>query len=187
MRSGGSHAKGSAFERAICVQLSLWVTSGGRADIFSRNVLSGGSFTNQLRKGKELNTPGDITGVHPAAYKFLDVFMVECKHHKNIHIEHYLFDTKGTSFLSQTIELSRKQGKEVKRHYMVIAKENNRPTLLFMSLPVLECALLCKMRRGSMRYHLLHNKTVAMVEWDRFITMVYSSVFLTEMRKVAVP
>jgi hypothetical protein len=184
MRVGGGGPKGGSFERLVCSQLSLWVTNGGRADIFSRNVLSGGRFTNQIKKGGELGVPGDITGTLPEAHKFLSLISVECKHNKNIRLEHYLLDDKRKSFLHQTIELERTNATISGRHYMVVARQNNRPTLMFTAPRVMACAVKCGMQKHPFTYHLLHNETVAVVKWDRFLDLVYSDRFLKEMKKV---
>jgi hypothetical protein len=183
MKPGAGPRKGSAFERACNTQMSLWVTNGKRADIFSRNIISGGRFTNQLRKGGELGTPGDMAGVLPEAHKFLSLFTVEYKHHREIRLEHYILDRKGTSFLHKTIVHTRDQASQVGRHYLVIAKENHRPILMFADPRVIAKARSCSMPKHPLHYHLLHDETVAMVEWESFMRTVYIDRFLNMMRE----
>jgi hypothetical protein len=84
MTPGGSKRKGGSFERVVCKQLSLWVTNGGREDVFARSSLSGGRATQLQRKGKQASAiSGDIAAVHEEGYPFIKKVYVECKHIAN--------------------------------------------------------------------------------------------------------
>ena len=59
-------AKGSVFEREICKELSLWITSGERDDIFWRTAGSGGRATMRKKSGKTTaNQEGDVCATDP--------------------------------------------------------------------------------------------------------------------------
>jgi hypothetical protein len=125
----GKHSKnkGSAFEREAGKQLSLWLTAGERPDTFSRNVLSGGSFTNaELRGEKSSRMPGDLMAAHPLAFAFLSQFSVECKHYEDIGLDAYLWDTRARTMLGEFIYHTKRQAVPVDLEYMLIAKQDYR-------------------------------------------------------------
>jgi len=75
-------SKGSAFERHVCKELSLWWTKGkgDRDNIFWRTSASGGRATIRSKRGK--TTPGqygDICAVDLIGKPLLDVFTFELK------------------------------------------------------------------------------------------------------------
>lgn len=73
-------AKGSAFEREICKQLSKWWTDDARDDIFWRAAGSGGRATIRSKKGiKTSNSDGDIMALDPIGEPFLKCFCLELK------------------------------------------------------------------------------------------------------------
>ena len=81
MRKGGGKEKGSAYERAICKRLSLYVSKGKRDDLFWRSAMSGGRATLQAKKGKKAQAQaGDITSIAAEGNKLTSTFMIECKH-----------------------------------------------------------------------------------------------------------
>lgn len=53
MKAGGGSRKGSAFEREVCVQLSLWWTQGSRDDVFWRTAGSGARAKMRSKVGKK--------------------------------------------------------------------------------------------------------------------------------------
>lgn len=72
--------KGSAFEREIAKQLSLWWTEGERDDIFWRTNASGARFTARRKQGKTTEGQGgDITFTDPIGKGLIDVFSIELK------------------------------------------------------------------------------------------------------------
>src|SRR3990167_9949174 len=92
MRDGGGKQKGSNFEREICKKLSLWISHGGRDDIFWRSAMSGGRTTVGLKKGiKRTSQAGDISSIDPIGNKLTDKYVVECKFYKNMQLQSMLF------------------------------------------------------------------------------------------------
>ena len=74
------HSKGSAFERAICKELSLWWTHGERDDIFWRTAGSGARAT--VRRGRgcaTANSAGDVCALDMVGQPFVDSILVEMK------------------------------------------------------------------------------------------------------------
>lgn len=95
MRPGGGHSKGAAWERVVCRKLSLWVSNMAREDVFWRSSMSGGRATVWRKKGKKHADAacGDVTAILPAGRRFLDIFFVECKATRNLHLDAYLSRT----------------------------------------------------------------------------------------------
>ncbi len=76
----GKSAKGSGFEREICVQLSEWWTSGDRSDIFWRTAGSGARATTRAKQGKATSGQyGDITAIDPVGMPLIDLITLELK------------------------------------------------------------------------------------------------------------
>jgi len=72
--------KGSAYERKICKQLSLWWTGGERDDVFWRSSNSGGRAKVRSRQGKGTHGQyGDIAATDPIGEALLQVFTIELK------------------------------------------------------------------------------------------------------------
>lgn len=178
MRRGGGKAKGSAFERHVGLRLSLWLTEGERTDLFSRNVLSGGRFTNQAKKGLELAIPGDLAAAHPLAIEFISKFMVECKHHKNINLDVYLFDTQQKSSLAKIIDKALGEAKLVNVVPLIVVKQNNRDAAVLMQPIIGEAALQATKHRRAFVYHKLHNESVFMTSFDIFTSIVNPKRFI---------
>lgn len=73
-------AKGSAFERWFCGQLSLWWSGGKDTDIFWRTAGSGGRATNRGRKGKQTaGAYGDIAATDHRGQPVLSLMAIEVK------------------------------------------------------------------------------------------------------------
>ena len=72
--------KGSAFERQICKELSLWWTYEDRDDIFWRTSNSGGRAIRRSKKKKQtFGQYGDIQAVDPIGQPLMDVLTFELK------------------------------------------------------------------------------------------------------------
>lgn len=170
-----SNQKGSSFERDTGERLSLWITGGERKDLFMRAKLSGGAFTQLEAKGGVLNVPGDLIAQHELAFPFLRVCCIECKHRRDIDLLHYLLDPGDRSFLAQTVTQARRQAKLAGLHYIVIAKQNNRPTIMLMGTEAGEAAIAAshssRRRLHGLVYHVLHGG-VTMLRFDQFLSMV---------------
>ncbi len=75
-------SKGSAFERQVCKQLSLWWTDWERDDIYWRTSQSGGRATSRTKAGKTTaGQYGDITCVDPdgVGSELTKLFSIELK------------------------------------------------------------------------------------------------------------
>ncbi len=121
-----SKAKGSQFEREVCVMLSQWVSGGGQDDVFWRSALSGGRSTVAFKKGKSLsNQVGDISCIHPVGQKFIDAFAVECKHVASLDLQGLL--TGKGKLLTFWNEIT-KQAERYGKNPIMFARQNRLPT-----------------------------------------------------------
>ncbi len=180
-----SKAKGSQWERDVGKMLSLWLTKSERGDIFSRNVLSGGSFTLAEGAGKlSSRAPGDLMAAHPLAFAFLSRFSVECKHLANIGLEAYLLDPKAQTSLGQIISLASRQAKHISLEYMIVAKQNNREAIVLIDGDVGEDMLARCLRRGGARaslapmHHYLHRGSICMLRFRDMLAFIDPDKFL---------
>ncbi len=186
MRSGGGKAKGSAFERECGKLISLWLTHGERPDIMSRNVLSGGSFTNAENAGKvSSRMPGDMMAAHPLAFRFLSRFSVECKHLKDIGLLQYMLDPRQQNPLAIIIALARRQAKSINCEFMVIAKQNRHDAVVIIDGGIGEHMMLCMKQRGTRTmlhpmYHFLHKGNVCLLRFSDMLRMIDPDLLLAE-------
>ena len=127
MKGGGSKAKGSNFEREVCKKLSLWVTNGKRKDCFWRAAMSGGRATVARKRGETVRQAGDITAVAPEG-RVLDGFYIECKFYKDLSLESFFLHGKG--MLAKFWRVAVREAASHNKTPWLIAKQNNRPTLL---------------------------------------------------------
>ncbi len=125
-----SKAKGSAFERLVCKELSLMVTNGKRKDVFWRSAMSGGRATVRNRNGTkiEVRQAGDICAVAPEGIYLVEQFYFECKHHRNLAIGRFVIENKGP--LSRFWAKAQQEAKKHNRSPVVIAKQNNLPAFV---------------------------------------------------------
>lgn len=131
MHKGGGKSKGSAFEREVCVKLSLWVTQGQRKDTFWRSAMSGGRSTVARKKGEYLQTStGDITAIHPLGTLLTDRFLIECKHVKNLHLHRFVTEQSG--LLAEFWEKVCQQAIDHRKKPILICKQNQYPILLLI-------------------------------------------------------
>lgn len=181
MRPGGGKDKGSSFERVTGTQLSLWVSEGHRADLFARNVLSGGQFTNSVKKGSlETGTPGDLMANHPRAFDFLSTFFIECKHYADLNFEQFLFD-EAKSFLGKVMAGCRKQADQADPPVfpLIIAKQNRRATVMLMDGEVGKAFLgSIPPRLPCPRHHFLHSSSVLMIPLAPALAVVRAAPFI---------
>lgn len=124
MKPGGGKQKGSAFERVVCRDLSLWMTGGKRDDLFWRSAMSGGRATVKFKKGGEnLTQTGDITAIDPLGEMFTRRFIPECKFYSNLDFRGALLGNKGgiSGFWLELVEKAKQQGNKLP---IMFAKEN---------------------------------------------------------------
>lgn len=127
MRKGGGKAKGSAFERTICKELSLWVSGGTAQDVFWRSAMSGGRSTVAMKRGDKLaSQAGDVSSVHELGHKFINQFIVECKSYKSLDYASFI---KGKGNFLTFWERLRSDSKIYHKMPFLIAKQNNFPVI----------------------------------------------------------
>lgn len=144
--------KGSTFERLICKELSLWVTDEERTDVFWRSAMSGGRATVNSRvpcsrgtacdwpacppscpgrPGKIIRQLGDICAVAPEGHELTDRFYIECKHLRQLSFSAFAFQRVGP--LAKHWREVCARAAECLREPMLIAKQNNTPTLVLLA------------------------------------------------------
>lgn len=129
MSGRASKAKGSAFERDVCVKLSLWISEGRDKDLFWRSAMSGGRATQSLKRGDTLRRQaGDISAVAPEGHILTDKFYIELKHLKDIELMSFVVSSAG--MLWREWQKTVKQAKAHGRQPMLIGKQNNYSTLV---------------------------------------------------------
>ena len=181
MKPGGGAAKGAQFERTVACSLSLWLTGGARADVFARNVSSGGKFTKQRAAGLELNMPGDLAAAHPLANDFAAKYMVECKFVADVKIMAFIQDNrhKPKSWLGLVIAKARDEARAGNRDWLVIAKQNQFPPFLVCDAATAGAAALhaaVRLGRLELRPHIIHG--FAMFRLEDFVAYVRPQAFL---------
>jgi len=131
MRKGGGKSKGSAFERDVCVRLSLWTSYGQHEDVYWRSSMSGGRSTVAFAKGKRLATQaGDICAINPLGHAFTDKFLIECKNYKDLNFTGLLTE-KGN--LVKFWSKAKEQASQYKKLPLLIAKQNQLPAVVLLS------------------------------------------------------
>lgn len=110
--------------------LSQWISRGKRSDLFARNVLSGGAFTQKRKKGIEEGVAGDLMSAHPDSVEFARALNVECKHYKDLGIFPLFFDLKGKSFLGSVVQKCELETKQSGKTWMLVARQNMKPIIV---------------------------------------------------------
>jgi hypothetical protein len=144
MRPGGGKGKGSAFERKVCVDLSLMISGGKQSDIFWRSAMSGGRATSRIRRAKNryrrsvdnVRQGGDICAVAPEGNAFSEHWFVECKFVRRLNLDGFLMLNIGP--LAQFWKIAKEQAARHNREPMVIAKQNNGPIIVVTNIGALE-------------------------------------------------
>lgn len=146
-KGGAGKRKGSAFERDVCVKLSLWVSGGKKTDLFWRSAMSGGRATVARKTGKMVRQAGDICATTPEGHSFTSVWFVECKSYKQIDLAQFLVLRKGV--LAGWWKKCRFEARQYGREPMLIVKQNGWPALVvtkyddeieFFTTPIIEGA-----------------------------------------------
>lgn len=129
-RSKGKQ-KGSAFERKVCKQLSLWVSNGESEDLFWRSAMSGGRATVGRKAGKSHSRhAGDISATSREGHVLTDEWYVECKAYRNLQISSAMI--KGVGRLMQFWEEAVSQAEHYGKQPMLIAKQNQVPVIVLV-------------------------------------------------------
>jgi hypothetical protein len=131
-KPGGGAAKGASFERHMAKHLSLWLSDGASPDLLWRTAGSGARSTTRARTtGKGISAQAsDLASIDPRGEVFMSMFAIELKHYKRLTLERLVYDAvpstaDGTlgAFWVQALEAAL----SVKRHALLIVKENLRP------------------------------------------------------------
>jgi hypothetical protein len=132
--------KGSAFERKICKELSLWYTNGVSDAYFWRTAMSGGRATVRGRQGKKTaNSAGDIGALDPAGAMLLKHITFELKKgYNNVQIQK-IFETSNRTtspraFIDQAKESQKVAGS---KYWMVIHKRDTTQAMVYMPYELL--------------------------------------------------
>lgn len=125
-------AKGSNYERAICKQLSLWVSGGEQADIFWRSAMSGGRATVARQKGQHVRQAGDIAAVAPEGHALCSTHFIELKHYKDLDIDAFFFTGKGR--LAKFWQIAVREAQKYHSQPILIARQNRTPDVV-LTLP----------------------------------------------------
>lgn len=133
-------AKGSQYEREICVQLSRWWTGGERSDIFWRTAGSGGRARVRGRKGEK--TEGqhdDVCATDPIGQPLLKVMTIEIKRGYNKDTLHDLIDKPTDK--EQRWETWIKKAEESRKQagafgWAIIHKRDRREPVAMFSAPL---------------------------------------------------
>lgn len=127
--------KGSAFERQICKDLSLWISNGQNDNLLWRSSISGGRFTTGLKSNKNYkNQSGDICAIDPQGHKLTDKFSIECKHYRNIHIGSLIFGTPKDQSMLSFWGQTKKDAELAKKIPLLIVKQNNNQPLISLNI-----------------------------------------------------
>lgn len=178
MKAGAGKRKGSAWERAAGVVLSLWLTGDKRPDLFARTVLSGGQFT--VTDGKS-GIPGDLMANHPAAFEFLALFAIEAKHYRELKLSQFLLDRSGSSFLYKVFEKHQKQSAIHGLAPFVVAKQNNYPPIALLDYHSGMAAV--AVANEEFPFHIMHGYRMVVMHLENLTSKVPPDKFLQMARQ----
>jgi hypothetical protein len=123
-----SKGKGGEFERAICKELSQWISGGEREDLLWRTAGSG----NRANMAEDHPAhAGDIAATHPDGYVLTKPFVAELKHLKDLEMDKII---KGTGQFVGCWEEAKEEADLHDAHPLMIAKQNYRPVLWVMKM-----------------------------------------------------
>ena len=133
-----SKQKGSAFERKMCRELSLWISGGRQDDLLWRSSMSGGTATVGKRKGiKKANMCGDISAIGEQGHTLTNAVIIECKAYKKFQWENFLYNNKGD--IAGFWEVLIADCKTYNKQPFLILKQNAKPIVVGLNK-----ALKCK-------------------------------------------
>lgn len=128
MRAG----KGSAFERKISKQLSLWWTKGERDDVFWRSQQSGGRATIRKRAGKTTsNQEGDITAMDVCGEILVRSICIELKRgYPGFSIEDIIMRKAQKPILFSFIQQCERELTGTRRYWWLIVKQDRKEEII---------------------------------------------------------
>jgi len=130
-------SKGSAFEREICKELSLWWTNGKSDDVFWRTAGSGARATTRRKSGKKtFGQAGDIQATDPIGQPLIDLCNIELKRgYSKSNLFELVDAPKGRKpcmyeqFIMQAMEDAEKAGVP---YWILIVKRDRRVPIIIM-------------------------------------------------------
>lgn len=129
---GYSKQKGSAFERAICRLLSLWISNTTNPNIFWRSSMSGGRATiGKSRQEVNIYESGDIAAISPEGYPYIERFFFELKHYNDLGIANFFLGRPST--LMKFWKTARKEALYYNKEPLLIVKENYVPDIVLFT------------------------------------------------------
>jgi len=131
MRPGGSSQKGSKFERDICRKLSLWISNGKNVNVFWRTAASGARATTAAKRGVRIKPhEGDIAAIDEMGTDFIDTFLIECKHRRDLDLGSFLCGQGG--YILKVWRRLRRDSRKLNKRPMMIFKNNRCDVLLML-------------------------------------------------------
>ena len=158
--------KGSAFERQICKDLSLWWTEGDRDDVFYRTSNSGGRAATRAKKGRStINQHGDICCTDLDGQPLLDLLTFEVKRGYSSDTLGDLLDFPPTAALQRweqwIIQAQRSKREAGSLGWAIVSKRDRRKALITIEERV--SSLLIDPAIGCLFFQDLRNEEG---EWD---------------------
>lgn len=134
MLPGRGKQKGNVWENLVAKDLSLWLTNGIRADTLERSPTSGGKSTVYRKAGERFSSiAGDLISVSEESQKFIDTFIVECKHRASIGLEQLIWTPSCAECLGGWWKKLLGECEFHKKLPIIVAKQNNRFPLIVFS------------------------------------------------------
>lgn len=130
---GGGKKKGSAFEREVAKELSLWLTKGKDSKQLIRSVLSGGWTAHRRTSKEKWRHAGDLAPNGPAGDIFREVVAVECKHYGTIDLYTYWAES---SLLNVWWKKITEEAHEADVSPMLVFRGNLRPTMVALDVGI---------------------------------------------------
>ncbi len=172
--------KGSAFERLICKQLSLWWTEGERDDVFWRTSTSGGRATVRRKTRKDtFGQAGDVQATDPIGQPLIDICAIEIKRGYGRASVADVLDAPANAarspwllWLDQVVGEAEEDGRP---YWMLITKRDRRDALVFIPH-----SLYLKLRHAGADLHKVQPRVLIRIEelvvygmvLDRFLESV---------------
>jgi len=163
-----SKNKGTAFERTIAKDLSLWWSSGEREDLFWRTASSGGRATQREKEGKPTaGQDGDICATSPSSHPLMEKIIIECKRYKSLNL--WNIATGGPCLFRQWYSNLSTIAYSQDKCPVIIMKEDNHPIMIALPSHLLD-ALVCEMDLTlSMRLDTTMIEPVSIILFNDFI------------------
>lgn len=137
MKKGGSKQKGSAFERLICKELSLWWSNDKKEDVFWLTSGSGARATMRTYKNKSTaNSAGDICYLDELGKPFCDYFLCEIKkgYNKKLSVLSILdSDQKEPLLIKWILKAEQEKRKHKRQQILIIFKRDYKNTCIAVS------------------------------------------------------